>query len=339
MGALTSNARTKRIGFTLIELLVVIAIIAILIALLLPAVQQAREAARRTQCKNNLKQFGLAMHNYHDVAKLFPPGIMAPATLWSNCTIMSNGQTLPNTENRAWGWGTLLLPYIEQAPLYNTLKPDGCRMPDANATFPNGGALQPLQRTLAAYRCPSDGGAETNLYHQNYSTSNYVISEQVGCANPSAVGNPYGPNGNIGINKIVDGTSNTLMMGERALRTEPQGQRYSAAIIWGRSNATDAAFKFRGYGINFKPTVAANNGFGTDNGCIRHMTSSMHVGGAHFLMCDGAVRFISENIAMDPTWYNPNSCDPGQGRGVTNTAASTYQNLYMINDGQPVGEF
>src|SRR5688572_18580233 len=101
-------------GFTLIELLVVIAIIAVLIALLLPAVQQAREAARRTQCKNNLKQIGLALHNYHDNYQLFPAAIIFPAYKSSaNCT--ADGQRF-NLNTTGW---TMLLPFIDQAPLYN----------------------------------------------------------------------------------------------------------------------------------------------------------------------------------------------------------------------------
>ena len=162
-----AQPRASKAGFTLIELLVVIAIIAILIALLLPAVQQAREAARRTQCRNNLKQLGLAMHNYHDNFNLFPPqDFGGAATL---CV-------LANTNfNFKWAWGTAILPYIDQAPLFNQLNSNGCSMPRANTLF-NGVAL--LQQSLPAFRCPSDTGPSLNPYHaspagQGYATSSY----------------------------------------------------------------------------------------------------------------------------------------------------------------------
>src|SRR5262245_47588566 len=113
MLTLSRSKRTSQ-GFTLIELLVVIAIIAVLVALLLPAVQQAREAARRSQCKNNLKQIGLAMHNYHEMASSFPP-----ETIWSfDPTGTGTG---PNKQPRNYTWLVMLLPYLDQAPLYNAI--------------------------------------------------------------------------------------------------------------------------------------------------------------------------------------------------------------------------
>jgi len=319
------HTRIRR-GFTLIELLVVIAIIAILIALLLPAVQQAREAARRTQCKNNLHQFGLAMHNYHDNYLTFPPGVACAPTLWTNCTTMSNGSTVSDTAANCWGWGTYLLPYIDQAPLYNILKPDGCRMPDPGAQFP-GGAL--LQMPLAAYRCPSDSGEAINAFHRNYATSNYVISEQFGDNRTR-----------IRIQDAQDGTSNTFLMSERILKRDPAGRRHTGAIIWGRSSVTDGAFKFRvSWPINYSPTPFTCNNSATcgDSGCVRHVVSSEHVGGAHFLMADGAVRFVNQNIGHNINagstttcvGMNPNLAGPGY----------VYQNLFFRADGIPVGEF
>src|SRR6188472_548040 len=109
--SMSLKAHSRR-GFTLIELLVVIAIIAILIALLLPAVQQAREAARRSQCKNNLKQLGLALHNYHDTSNTLPPGWIAVPTMSGNT----------NASAPCWGWGTMILPGLDQAPLYSSMQ-------------------------------------------------------------------------------------------------------------------------------------------------------------------------------------------------------------------------
>src|SRR5215475_15293726 len=128
-----SRRPDRRDGFTLIELLVVIAIIAILIGLLLPAVQKVREAAARTQCQNNFKQMGLAFHNYQDSQGKLPPG-------W-----LTSGAVKPNP---GWSWGTLILPYAEQGPLFNTLAPSLTNNPTLNAN---------TQLSLKLYLCPTDG--------------------------------------------------------------------------------------------------------------------------------------------------------------------------------------
>jgi prepilin-type N-terminal cleavage/methylation domain-containing protein len=325
---MTPTTVMRRRGFTLIELLVVIAIIAILIALLLPAVQQAREAARRTQCRNNLKQIGLAMHNYHDAMGTFPPGsVDRIGDNWA-CTTMSNGQPLPDQGNRAWGWGTFLLPYIDQAPLYNQLQPDGCRIPNADATYP--GAGQILQTPLSSFRCPSDTGQQINAFGRNYSTNNYPVNNQIA-----------GNRTSVRMRDILDGTSNTFMHGERLLRQNPQGRRWPGAIVWGRTDQTDSMYYFRPYPqINFAPTpfTSTTSPGSGDPGCARHGVSSNHVGGAHFLMCDGGVRFVSENIASNPTAYNPGGCTSLNANNLTGPNF-IYQNLFFPDDGHPIGEF
>ena len=153
-------------GFTLIELLVVIAIIAILVALLLPAVQQAREAARRSTCKNHLKQIGLGLHNYHDTYNVLPPG-------WIG---YRNTQT---TITDAWGWNTYILPMVEAGPLYDALQLKNAQSLTAGV---NDTAVRraEMRKPLAVYRCPSDSAKLTNnddtrkLNSQDLATSNYV---------------------------------------------------------------------------------------------------------------------------------------------------------------------
>ncbi|QDU09582.1 DUF1559 domain-containing protein [Gimesia aquarii] len=322
------SVKDRKFGFTLIELLVVIAIIAILIALLLPAVQQAREAARRSTCKNNLKQFGVAFHNYHDVHKVFPPGVInrPGGAGWSTrCVTMSNGATFTDNSYRAWGWGTFILPYMDQAPLYNLLNPDGCRMPNEGANF---GGTRPLRTPLPAFRCPSDTGRDRNQMHQNYATSNYVVSDRIGSGNTK-----------IRIRDITDGTSNTLLMAERRFKRNPAGKRYGGAIVWGRSGVTDAGNKFRvNWPINTPTaTTSSTNAASGDAGCTRHGMSSNHEGGAQFLMADGAVRFISENISHNPAAGSTTTC---LGMNV-NMAGPGFviQNLFFIDDDEVVGEF
>lgn len=195
--------RSPRRGFTLIELLVVIAIIAILIALLLPAVQQAREAARRTQCKNNLKQLGLAQHNYHDVAGMFTPNPIGRPTE------ASGGRYLQDW--LAHAGMAMLLPYVDQAPLYNKLdfnsRMDSNIAPNTNQTL--------TTTNIAAFKCPSDPGSGVR-YTANMSSNSYVISAgpasswDMGANNPGFASRHKGSN----TRDILDGTSNSIAMSE-----------------------------------------------------------------------------------------------------------------------------
>jgi prepilin-type N-terminal cleavage/methylation domain-containing protein len=200
--------RSARRGFTLIELLVVIAIIAILIALLLPAVQQAREAARRTQCKNNLKQLGLAQHNYHDVAGMFTPNPIGLPTE------AAGGRYL-----QAWlahSGMVMLLPYVDQAPLYNKLdfnsRMDANIAPNTNQTL--------TTNDIAAFKCPSDPGSGVR-YTTNMSSTSYVISAgpasswNMGAQNPGFASLHKGSN----TRDILDGTSNSICMSEARIGT------------------------------------------------------------------------------------------------------------------------
>jgi len=171
------SSRVKR-GFTLIELLVVIAIIAILVALLLPAVQQAREAARRSSCKNNLKQLGLAMHNYHDTYGLFPPGYINQFDTVP--TTSSDYSNAVDAEKVAWSWGALVLAQMEQSAMADTLSVGDVRLKNA---LSNATTLTAMQTPLATFRCPSDTAPPTNTTKQltdsggtnrAIATSNYV---------------------------------------------------------------------------------------------------------------------------------------------------------------------
>jgi prepilin-type N-terminal cleavage/methylation domain-containing protein len=329
----------RRFAFTLIELLVVIAIIAILIALLLPAVQQAREAARRTQCRNNMKQLGLALHNYHDTHQTFPltqvftyfPGAAGTAGIPRNHS-----------------WVSMILPYIDQAPLYNQINFSAPMWNSTTTQFQLGSNGQPIVSTqLTALMCPSDPGfsGNTALSH-GISQTNYAGSMGwdwwYRASHP--VSGVFQNGGNTRIRDITKGTSSTIMVGEVSTQGfEPPagvpghlrsgGGRirgggagnavFRAALIspgtnedvmidrgWTRPDGAVAGFWWRGGPYVCQPTYLSC--FGMNNNWPG--PSSVHAGGAHFLMADGAVRFINDSIqhsgAWDTNslWQSLNSC-------------------------------
>ena len=324
----------RRRGFTLIELLVVIAIIAILIALLLPAVQQAREAARRSQCKNNLKQIGLAMHNYHDVHKMFPPCYVVPTNSQgsANHTTANIGSNAANF-HPAWGWGTFLLPYLDETALYNaTGAGEGSLILDHRDEF---------RTILTQFMCPSDDGepldSNSNWNRQavdswHAAKSNYVVANdhETQTRGLDATG-IFWENSNCMIRDIFDGTSNTILAGERRYHVEDNVFRTQVSVgcwagtIEGYSDGSGAWCRdLAGTGKRGINQMVWNYTSGPDDWEFSRAFSSQHEGGAHFLLADGSVRFISENIDHSVGGSTPNSL---------------FEYLIAKNDRQVVGEF
>jgi len=315
---------SRRHGFTLIELLVVIAIIAILIALLLPAVQQAREAARRSQCKNNLKQFGLALHNYHDTFGVFPYA----------STFSDNDPNYPAASNYLRGnfsstWFRAILPYVDQAPLFNQLDPGRA----VNDATPGANGVNNRElingRFFEVATCPSNPRARSGKRVDGNNFDGVAVPTQEGMYRP--VGGPMQNDGGtkdcnnqpfcwkttpadvqggwkythrnsagsrgifargvqrIGIVHVTDGTSNTFMLGE----SKPHFNQF--ASMW-THNIPMSLFHLK-LNSSFLKTLESNAGGGTLvswQDASGH--ASYHTGGAHFVMADGSVQFVSENI-------------------------------------------
>ncbi|TWT50085.1 Type II secretion system protein G precursor [Thalassoglobus neptunius] len=216
------NLRQRK-AFTLIELLVVIAIIAILIALLLPAVQQAREAARRTQCRNNLKQIGLALHNYHDAYNQFPNTVMA----YGNPNLYATGNGCNAwVRSRGWGWRVSILPYIDQAPLFNSLDSDntglnGCF--GANGGVPNDTPSSvAISTVISAYLCPSDDTESSIGAYSGRAVHGSNYPAAVRSRSDRSHGAERNTDGDLGlmtrtgasVEDAKDGSSNTILVGE-----------------------------------------------------------------------------------------------------------------------------
>lgn len=304
--------RTTRFGarraFTLVELLVVIAIIGILVALLLPAVQAAREAARRMQCGNNLKQISLAVHNYCDTYKVFPSGYIGQPP--ANCGAVNNGIS-PNF--RGWGWGVFILPFVEQSPLFDQLSPNMkqlvCGIPTgAQNNVAVGNPV--LQKTvLSFYVCPSSADPILNYTRLpaapavpgEHAKSNYVgISglDFTGVATPALnLRKAVFVNGALYVstlNEVTDGTTNTFMFGEKyrkdfdaVKQTFNPGTEYTGGFWIGVAPDTQIANVVMQLGL--PPSTFAINGASIN------AIASRHPGGAQFSLTDGSVRYVSQN--------------------------------------------
>lgn len=338
------RSRTARSGFTLIELLVVIAIIAILIALLLPAVQQAREAARRTQCRNNFKQLGLACHNYESTYGRLPASRMSLGFCQvANATNVAD----PNTRN-ATGHAALL-PFLDQAPLYNKLNfasafgnlvqtgGQPTSKPDAVAS----GHAALSTTVIPAFLCPSDGGGARETPNGIYSpdlgadatityakTSYDFVTPALSLSrynyhNSLTIDTRYlfGENSYVPFAAATDGLSNTLMMAEQTLLTFNGRTPAWLFAGWvsvgvdpvGRFNTTYPATGINVWNYN-NNTSPLNKTPGRR--ASWYTCASLHTGGAHAVLGDGRVQFLSENIDLNTLTY-----------------------LCRAADGQRVGEF
>ncbi len=325
--------RTRRgSGFTLVELLVVIAIIGILIALLLPAVQAAREAARRSQCTNNLKQIGLAMHNYHDSFKSFPSGNV----------VIGHGPT---------GW-VLVLPYLEQGPLHDGLVFNANSFYFASAASdPNmelNGLLlnallcpsSPLDTTHSGFDCSACSVAPTTgrkLLYTSYvmisGGDDHSTTDHTAVRGPVSAGGIFIKNRPISFRDIRDGTSNTMMVGEQsdwgrtATGTKTEIRPQSASGAWmGHNNSTNPngngtyptdtngarCFNLTTVAVPLgtKDYLTPGGGLpGTRREDCNTPIQSAHPGGANVLLGDGSVRFLSETLPLTTLRYLANRDD------------------------------
>jgi len=342
----TTGFRTRKTrGFTLIELLVVIAVISTLIALLLPAVQQAREAARRTQCRNNLKQLTLALHNYHSTTTVFPPGMLG-----------HDGLAGGLSGHNGLAWSAIILPYVEYEPLYKRFD-----FSYRNRFYRSVQNNVISQATIPIYRCPSDQGPpKQTLFGSilDQGTSNYPANFGIGGpgSNSGAPSNNFiagifGINTKLRIRDIKDGTSNVLMLGERRMTagcsadthaTQPDGTfctfwasadgaDWSGVILGTTSTgwpSSDVQGRFRGNVSGLprgsRPIPINRDSLGERLGPTHSVSpnrtsvgfSSWHSGGATFSIADGSVRFLNESMDLN-----------------------TYVNLAARSDGQITGEF
>jgi prepilin-type N-terminal cleavage/methylation domain-containing protein/prepilin-type processing-associated H-X9-DG protein len=265
-------------AFTLIELLVVIAIVAVLIGLLLPAVQKAREAAARLACQNNLKQIGLALHNYEHQRGTLPPGYRDLSTSYPG---------------PGWGWPVFLLPYLEQGPLYEALGV-------AHTNFGSGSNPVPAtpltQTSVKILHCPSDPGPLSNPYYDHHGKSNYRGVGGGGdlYLKPVAAdrGGVFFTNSRVRLADVTDGTSNTFAVGETSL----DERRNWWGGIWAGCARVGPFGPFHGQLVWVSGVYWSINRTNLRlNGPDPWAFSSPHAGGVSFVFCDGGVRFVRDS--------------------------------------------
>jgi type II secretory pathway pseudopilin PulG len=309
------NRKPARRGFTLVDLVCVGSCVAALFALTAPAIQKSRSDARSQQCRNNLKQLALALHNYHDVYKGFPPGWVSHHRLPGKCY--------------GYGWPARLLPFVEQVRVFNRM--------DFNKPMRKADKL--LQTKIPTFRCPVDPTPDINPLRGDYGTSNYsgnygfaVPAKDAGgteavllsqwlpseralnwpgtMAAPKSTNGTFYINSKVGIRDIVDGTSNTLLVSERSAK--------SGAGIWPGVRRNEFA---NDQVTDCSPGNEINSGTTS--------FSSYHGGGVFIVLCDGSARFLSEKIESKAETPAKNGF----------RVIGVFQKLSARNDGQPIGEF
>jgi prepilin-type N-terminal cleavage/methylation domain-containing protein/prepilin-type processing-associated H-X9-DG protein len=346
----------RRVGFTLIELLVVIAIIAVLVALLLPAVQQAREAARRTQCRNNLKQIGLACHNYESVHGLLPP-----ALLGAGRDDFRFHPTPGFLQDDGFGWLVFLLPFVDQAPLYQRISPQGrpgvihdpaireTQYPGLTTNIiPGGDTILPI------YRCPSSTLPQTapetwpvpgtqfipgalgmaTVPPRQPAIIGYAVTDYKTCGGSclsdfDGMMHKIWEGGGVRFRDVLDGLSNTVMVAESSYAQTTTSRALVGGVIRRRLEQptlyVDMPIWIGSSGsdesvrINGRTNSPINCGVNPNTmgfAINDDCAFSFHTGGAQFCFGDGSVRFINENISM-----------------------MTYCFLHSNRDGNPIGEF